>query len=888
LDTVAKMASEDMPEGEKLSKDDFLFVLQALLSDRTEQLARLTPYRYDKWYMVNGKPTYLATGGKESDRIDYETQLIEEIERAYAINFGADKNLTAVLEMLGISLDGSNEANKGSKDLLDKIDSAKFNALAEDTSDDVKLYITDRMLGAALSKQMGKLTDDSGMQDLSLTLEALTFVEKAGVDDHIYAMLAIQVDLSGLLGSLADDKESMIGKLVTGLMPESVLLTITVDVTRDRSITRDAPEYIINSCYNTDRALATLEKLVPDLNLDSIADDIGKVLTEMLDQLENSLGAEVVPASYVLNPDQNVWLGDSASIVLPDIFTVISDTVLLDDENKPVVTSNQLRNVIRDLNNPADITPKQAGGYDDFISDVFKKYYLKEPGDGEDKVTNFAQLTTYMTGFSTSKLRVTEADGLAHDKTDMSQLKPVMGDDELFSLLQDNMGGNDNISSYSIVSVTTAEDEQTRHGLLSVTLSIALDNLLSGAGKIREMISADTMYVTVTFDTEEIIGAGTDEDPHGYKSALQIDVRNREKTDNDVMEDDTKDAMFSLVRLFAKNFDIEKQVDDFGVILYKQMENLNESMGGTAEHRFITFTAAGMELTDFYTFLALKLDPTLLDDGYTNEDIRNTIQGLYELDSTENERNYRVADIIRNAPQPGSKGSRRWETDEVKDLYGSTHLDVDFNGFIKQGVERMAKDGEINVEQTIILAEGDDGDAASAVRLWLNDKLGLTDTAESIDENSDYLAITFSMSMANYVGGGESDNRLFPEKIYSTVVYKYAYDSTAEGNRFSVVGGIGAVAPTIVFNNMDATSYAIMVRLMGANPDDTGANDDDKVNIKSIAKKGAEVLNGMVEYEASIPGGGTIKLKTEITFAKVDGGEEGMGKITISKPTYNA
>ncbi|MCH5154537.1 MAG: hypothetical protein J1F71_04930, partial [Clostridiales bacterium] len=284
--------------------------------------------------------------------------------------------------------------------------------------------------------------------------------------------------------------------------------------------------------------------------------------------------------------------------------------------------------------------------------------------------------------------------------------------------------------------------------------------------------------------------------------------------------------------------------------------------------------------------LALKLDPTLLDDGYTNEDIRNTIQGLYELDSTENERNYRVADIIRNAPQPDSKGSRRWRNDEVKDLYGNTHLDVDFNGFIKQGVERMANDGEINVEQTIILAKGDYRDNTDAVRDWLNDKLGLNDTAESIDENSDYLAITFSMSMANYVGG-ESDNRMFPSTIYSTVVYKYAYDTSAEGYRFSVVGGIGAVAPTIVFNNMDATSYAIMVRLMGANPDDTGANDDDKVNIKSIAKKGAEVLNGMVYYEAEVPGAGTVKMSTEITFGKTEGSEEGFGKITISKPTYN-
>ncbi|MDE5593907.1 MAG: hypothetical protein K2I75_08255, partial [Clostridiales bacterium] len=624
--------------------------------------------------------------------------------------------------------------------------------------------------------------------------------------------------------------------------------------------------------------LDIMERLVPDIKLNEISDKISKTLNDMLDQMDSKLAIELAATTFEYHSDIGKWLGDSGSIVLPDVFSVVTDMVLVDEDGNKVVTSEQLQHVIRDLNNPADITAAQPDGYGDFIDDVFDKYYLKDPTqleEPEPPVTDFKGLTEYISDFNTYKLRVYGSDGVAHDTRQMSELHPVMQADELFALLKDNMGGKDAIQSYSIVKVDIGDDT------LSVTVSVALSSLLTDAQQVRKLIAATELYATATFHTDQVTGDGTEESPYGYGVSLEINVQ--KQGENSVMDDDTYGAMLNIVKFFAKDFDIENQVKDFGVILYEQMNNLNESMGGSAEKPLFTFTENGLELTDFYTFLALKMEPDLIEDGYTNEDIRKTLQGLYDYDeATPNDNNFKVNEITFN--QPSEKGSRKWNDTEAISFIG-THVDVDFNGFLKRGVEQIAKEGEVTVEQTMILAKGDVREDVTAVRKWLNQRLKLDDVG-SVDEHSDYLAVTFSMTMGKFVGGdGEGTNdakSMFPTKIYATVVYKY--DAEATGDKFTVVGGISEddVAPVLVFNNMNSTQYEIMVRLMGVNPtdNDTGASADNKVNIKTIAKEGAKVLNTLSHFEQSI-GGQTVTADTVITFSATGAGESGMGKIKI-------
>ena len=895
LDVVAKMASENM-EGAELTKGDFLYVLQALLSDRAEQLNSLIPYRFDNWYLVNGKEEYMPTGGDEKNKISYDQKFIDEIENKYAIDFGESKNLTEVLEMLGISLDGSSNENTGSADLLNKINSAKFDALLDEPDmNKIKLRITDRMLGAALAGQMDKLTAGSDLGDLKLELEALSFVKKSDKTKaaHSYALLAVKVDLADMLDSLGGN--SLITKLTTGLMPENILLTVTVDITRDRSVKRDEAEFVINSCRNTDRALDTLSKLVPDIKLNDIADKISETLTDMLDQMDSLLSVELAESTFTLGED-GVWAGDGASLVIPDIFTVVTNMVLVkelpDGTKEKVVTPAELKAVIRDLNNPgvSESNIDADAGYKAFIGEVAEKYYFNAD---KDSFKNFDQLTDYLSDFSTDKLRVYGKNGLAHDNSTTAQLKPLMTSGELGVLLTEKLGDNATVSSYEIVRVDTGDNT------LSVTLAIDLADLMSGAEQVQKLMDSDRLYATAEFRLGTIL-KDEDGNPYAYDVGLTINTKNSDGETVPMDTESTYPALLRIVKFFVPEFDIENQVSEFGKILYEQMGNLNESMGGTDDIHVFDFTENGLELIDFYTFLALKKKPDLLDE-HSSDEIKATLQGMYLVsDNPEeyNPSNYRISDIMYNEPSPETEphkpnGTTAWTETEAATLLGQDYFDRDFNGFIKQGMARIADEitesGEkgVKVEQTMFLVHGDTANPANpndprkkvdAVREWLNDKLDL-EGEHQVTAAHDYIVITFSMGMGAFVGGnGEGKNEakpLFPEKIYITVAYKYD-ESAADGEKFSLVGDKReGDAPTVVFNNMDVAEYDVVVSLMGLDPD---SSNPDKININNIVGEGVKILNGLSYTEVE----GLGKASTKITFTPTTDLSDGMGSVRFT------
>lgn len=894
LDTVAKMASENI-EGEGLSKADFLYVLQTLLSEPDAQLKGLIPYRYDNWYMVDGAPVYLAEGSDTATPINYRDEFIAEIEQKYAIDFGEDKDLDSVLKMLGISLDGS-ESNMGSTDLLEKVDGQAFSDLlnAPDTQN-IKLRVTDRMLGAVFADRLPDLLKDNpDISKMNIALKALTFISKADKEGRLYAKLAVDVDLADMLGSMDGGEDSLMNKLVNGLMPDKILLTVTVDISRNISKQeRDAAEFVINSAANTDRAVSAMEKLVPDIDLAAISDKVSDMLNDMLDKMNKVLAIELVPSTYEF--ENNVWLGggDSAAIVMPDIFTIITDSVLVeknqDGTETKIVKPDELKAVIRDLNNPHEIESNidKDAGYSHFIDEeVIDKYYFKAE---KGSITTFDGLTDYLADFNTNKFRKDGKNGVAHDDREIDDLRPVMTGGELGALLTEKMQGNNAVKSYNIVRVETGQDR------LYVTLMIKISDLMGDATKVQKLITAENLYATAECKLDQINGAGTPDDPYAYEVELTINVDDNGQAST-MDKTSTYPAMLKIVKYFMSDFDMEAQIREFGKILYDQMESLENSIrkkpnvdvgggadegepttpSGADEVDIFTFTDRGMEITDFYTFLALQMQPDILDD-HEAKDIKATVQGLYTLSENEqehNDNNYDAADILFNPPS--EKGQQKWTGSDLY-VFGKDHFDKDFNGFLKQGVEKIGEEGAVVVEQTIVLAAGDTRDEVANVRKWLNANLELGE-AEDVDTASDYLVLTFSMGMGAFIGGaGEGTtgaHALFPEKIYATVVYRY--DPAVEGDKFSVVGGDpdpdSGAAPSLVFNNMNGVQYDIMVSLMGASPD---SSDSDKINIISIVQQGADVLNAMGKSENG--------LSSEITFEQTTDLTKGMGIIKFSE-----
>lgn len=851
LETVTKIASENM-EGEPLTKSDLIYVLQALLSDPSAQLKTLQPYFYKNRYIgADGKEVYIEGGSSELTPVDYERLFIEEIERKYALDFGdsADITLEDVLAMLGVSLDGG-DASVQSKDLLDLINTEEFQAALDKDISELELVVTDRMLAAALSNQTDKLLtgEGSGLDGLKITLDALTFVRNEADKDlpeeqrRLYALVAVEVDTSDLLASLGDG--NLVGKIAAGLMPEKMLLTVKIDISRNRpaGATADKTEFKINSCENTEYVIATLEKLIPSFDLESVSREMESMLNTMLDELYKNFNIRLVASTMELDEESGEYAGEQGGMIMPDIFTVVTNTVLVRDDGTKVVEPVGLKNVLRALNDVDGFAtePQIADNYDAFIGQVVDKYYLN-PAPTDD-LSDFDGLTQFMSDFDMKKFRVSGTDGsvkyLAHDTRGTSALKPQMTAAELGALLAEQLSkqGNENVSSYGIMNVTTSP---TR---LNVVMSINAGNLLPS--DMRFLIAPDNIYVTAEVKLDEVTGDGETE-PKSYVVDLRV---NNMSSDGEVFTD-----MMNIVRFFNPDFDIQSQVGEFGKILYEQLNSLNKSIasdtnipgdigGITAGESggLFEFTDDGLVMVDFYTFLAGKMDLEL-NETTTADTVKSALQGMYryvDTDGLRNAANYKLSDVLRNPP-PQSETA--WTDAQYQYMKNNadTYSDVKFNGFIKRGVESIDKEGSVRVEQTVILSKGDETEKANAARAWVNERCVL---AENLSASGDYMLVTFSMTMNKFMETDKADSvEFYPETVYATLVYKKTSDAE---HPFDELG--------LVFNDMTASEYDVLVKLMSLSAD---ATDENKVNILSIAKQSEDVLNGLVKLGTTTFGG---------------------------------
>lgn len=834
LDTIISMAS-DKDQSDRLTKSDFIYLLQALLSDGEQTLKTLEPYRFKNIYIdADGKEVFIDGGSTELTPIDYEQLFIAEIENKYSIEFKDDAKLNDVLAMLGVSVGGT--AVKPT-DLLDMIDAQRFNASLDMDIGDLELVVTDRMLAAALDGQLDKLIsgNGSGFENISMSLVALSFIKKPNMPNNLFALVAAEVDVGEMMDSLGAD--SLASKLAAGIMPEKILIKLVVDVTRDRpaGVEPEKTEFVINSCKNSDRAIATLEKLVPSLSMASMIAKIESSLNEMLDSMYKHLDVRLVPSSLQYDDDKNTWTGEHGEIVLPDIFTVVTDSVLVNSEGERAVTPQQLKDVLRGLNN-VDAFPSEpsiADGYGEFIEQVVDKYYLK-PAPTDD-MSSFDGLTKFMSEFDTNKFRISGTDEtvkyLAHDRRTVDMLRPVMTDKQLGALLADEIakdaGGE--IGNYRIADVRTDTDE------ITVLLSVSVGELLPE--NVGFLLAADTAFITATVDLSRAEGDG-EALPFRYPVTLMLNE----------MNDQTYAATLDIVRFFTPDFDIQSQVERFGEILYEQLSVLNDSIGAAAPSvpegepaeigpvtiDMFELTPEGLVMIDFYTFLAGKMG-LVLGGGTTAETVKAALQGMYmrsETASLVNENNYLLNDILRNRPAPDQK---EWSDETYVDMMtrGGMYTDKEFNGFLKRGVESIDGSGGVKVVQTTVLHAGDDSARAQDIRDWANVRRDPT-TAE-ISMAEDYMFVTFAMSMSDFM---ESNNGgahgFYPNTVYATLVYKKTLN-----------GGVDDFTQTnLIFNNMRNAEYRIIVDLMSLNED---SSNSDKVNIMTISERSAEVLDALAK-----------------------------------------
>lgn len=794
IDALAQTASESLSPADPLTKPDFIYMLQAVLaSSADKKLAELRPYLWNGWYLDgNGDKHYMPADTAGMTAIDYEKEFVSAIEDAYSVEFGEEATLEEVLAMLGISFDGETSGKLDTDGLMSLIDGEKFSAALDKDRSELKLRVTDKMLAAAIGGQMGDMLGGAGSDfgALETRLDALSFVNKDGRPGHLYALLAVDIDVGGMLGDLGGG--DMLAKLATNILPEKIVVTVTVDITdKNSGITRDPAEFMFNDCQNSGRVMAALGKLVPSLDLGALSEQIDGMLGNMLDSLNSLFEVQLVASTETEGKHID------GALVMPDIFQIVTEKVLVDGEGKQIVTPDELKDVVRGLEHSEGVETgvPTADSYDAFAAQLSDKYYLKIEGG----LSDFSQITSLVGGtFDSSKFRITgEGEGsyLAYDTRGIAELRPIMTGAELGKIMKDELGGN---NQFVIESVTTVD------GGLVIVLSLPISEILPN--NMSNIITVDRLYVTAAVDTSTVIGEGADK-------AYAIDI-----TLNS-MDDATYANTLKIAQKFANGFDIDSKVKEFGKTLYAQLADLDAKLGAPSGESFIEFTAGGMRLASFYEFMRTKMN---IPDA-SPDTVKRAVQGMYPRNSVGNTDNY----VAEGAGGFIVNRSGVTVFDPTTLLGGVS--DINFNGYFQDIIDREYRGHGITAMQTIILAKNDTGADAAAARKWANDRIKSMGGADVLTADGEYVLLTFEMLMSDFLPTDKDEATGFmPERIYATV----ALERKADG-RFESVG--------LVFNDLHEAEYRVLLAFMGM---DDSTTDPGSVNIAAITKTCVDKING--------------------------------------------
>ena len=875
IDMLAKLASKDSEDADPLTKSDFMYLLQAVLtSDPDNRLKQLQPYLYEGWYVDgSGRYEYKPADTTGYTAVDYETEFVRQLADKYSLDVDGD-SLNDVLALLGVSLDGSAES-PDPMDMLDYVDGERFTASLDRDIDELKLRVTDRMLAAALSNNLGALGGE-GFENLSIKLDALSFIGNAEKPTHTYALLAAEIGLSDMLGSMGD---SAIFALVKNVLPEKLVISIQVDITRSLAAgdAYDDTEFILNDYDNTTRALEAIGKLSAEFDLAAMSDKIGSMLRDMLNQLYEKLDIELVAS------DISGDVVTQGAILMPDVFTLMTELVLTDNDGNRIVEPEQFKNVLRGLNDRNGFSDEKhvADDYSGFIGELKDKYYFNEiVNDEGEEVKDIAELSGAIGGdFNGDRLRVVpDVDSapeeglsyLAYDTRAIEDLKPIMSCDEIALLIDEKLSGSSDASDFEVLKVTTGDDS------LELLLMIEVGELLPD--NIGRLLNISELYVTATVDMSRTVGSGDD-------AAYPVTV-----TINNMDDDTFKDAIKVINHIGGSSLDITSMVAEFGKILYDQISSIEQSLG---VENMISFTDNGLELTDFYDFLINKTWSE--DDGEKPETkvVKSAVQGMYRRTDAAgfvNPANYVVSNFVTNdgaqmdlgaTPDEESanvNAARAFLAQFMGDLGGydagtfppaskprETKTDVEFNAYFDALMIEFTKSRDmVRAVQTFVLAADNTSEAALAVREKLNGKLKTVETdPDVLEADKDYMAVTFRLKMEKFMVTDSSVSIGFlPEYVYATIVL----EKTVEDGKTKFVS-LGE-DKGVIFNDLSAEQYNVLIKLMSLSAAaDDESHDENKINIVTITRSSVDGLNKLTDVtnalivfgESTTDGIGTVK-----------------------------
>lgn len=215
------------------------------------------------------------------------------------------------------------------------------------SSETLKMHITERMLAALISAQLDEvLPRDSAIAgSLDLRFAALT-----KESEHEFIELGFTIDPS----ALTDDANA-----ITQLFGEELGLIAKVDVTKGEEHAKTEIKFAQYGKERTESILAALEKLgISALGEDNIDESLGNPLRDAFDKIRDTLGDVTI---------------ENGKMRIPDVFSLLAKQMFAED--KDMTQGDNFQKVMQGLYNTPD-------------TNVYGTYLVGESGDYSDAYDN--------------------------------------------------------------------------------------------------------------------------------------------------------------------------------------------------------------------------------------------------------------------------------------------------------------------------------------------------------------------------------------------------------------------------------------------------------------------------------------------------------------------
>lgn len=622
---------EAMPEN-RLTSKDVLNVLRDVIGSDFE--AAVSPeHTYKNQYFGEASDTqynefygtvYNPAAKDESKRVDYEKEFLKEISEKYLIdldpdgveNSGDEIDFGDFMAMFGI---GSSDK---SLELMELIDGKKMDGLLDKDPNEIKVKINDRMMGAIVSSLFDNILGGGDFSAYDVDVEQIILTTKTTSEGVRKFM---EIGISAGLASFTDSfEQAMLSAMLNEFLPERIMLSVKLDITRDSELGGREPEkteirYNELDGAETEKILKVIGKFAGSLEIDSILSEIEAPLREMLDTMYATLGS--------------IEFIDSG-LVLPDIFTTVSDMLFKDEESgENIVSGEEIRDMLKGLSGSDDEgfvaslgVKTAADNYDGFVEEINDKYYLKTDGAPVDKFDDIFAIVD-IGGFDSAKF---ELDRLKHDARPAEELRPMITDAELAHIFAEKMESSEALTDINVnivgihVGIDGGESGDRRY------IKLAIEFSLSSLGSdVSSILPIEKIYIVATSYVDEKLTDGADE---YYETDIDVNKMTA------VQKETLRKMMNHLQGENALDFD--EKASEIGKAVCAQLSTLEASLGDGG----FEFTDGGIMLTDFYGFLARATETSA--DSIT---LKGAVQGLYEKENAESsEYNFVESDIVGN------------------------------------------------------------------------------------------------------------------------------------------------------------------------------------------------------------------------------------------------